>query len=88
MSEFVSVEIKKHIGTIRKSEIGWTKEFNLVSWNGKEPKYDIREWNERHDRMSRGSTFTREEAQKLLLTLIDSDLLDTSVIIKRAMKRG
>jgi hypothetical protein len=88
MSEFVSVEIKKHIGTIRKSEIGWAKEFNLVSWNGKEPKYDIREWNERHDRMSRGSTFTREEAQKLLLTLIDSDLLDTSVIIERAMKRG
>ena len=88
MSEFVSVEIKKHIGTIRKSEIGWTKEINLVSWNGKEPKYDIREWNERHDRMSRGTTFTKEEAQKLLLMLIDSDLLDTSVIIERAMKRG
>jgi hypothetical protein len=30
----------------------WTKEVNLVAWNGGKPKIDIRDWNATHERMS------------------------------------
>lgn len=47
----------------------WTKEVNLVSWNGREPKVDIREWNEDHSRMGRGLTLTTEEEEMLCMIL-------------------
>lgn len=47
----------------------WTKEINLVSWNGKEPKIDIREWDKDHAKMSRGITLTKEEAESLTMAL-------------------
>ena len=40
----IKYEITKHIGVLSESAKGWTKELNLVSWNDREPKYDIREW--------------------------------------------
>lgn len=52
-------EIVEHIGvidTIDNREEKWTKEVNVVAWNGGKPKIDVRDWNERHDRMSRGIT--------------------------------
>ena len=45
---------------------GWTRELNLVSWNEREPKYDIRDWNADHTRMSKGISMTEEEMQKLV----------------------
>jgi hypothetical protein len=45
---------------------GWVKELNLVSWNGRDPKYDIREWSPEHDKMSRGVTLTKDEAASLV----------------------
>lgn len=56
-------------GTRRKQGETWTKELNLVSWNCAEPKYDIREWNADHSKMSRGVTFTAEEFEKLAAIL-------------------
>lgn len=44
---------------------GWVKELNLISWNGGEPKYDIRSWNEDHTRMGKGITLSKEEAAAL-----------------------
>jgi len=44
---------------------GWKKELNLVSWNGRDPKYDVREWNPGHEKMGKGLTFTEEELAKL-----------------------
>lgn len=44
---------------------GWTKELNLVSWNGREPKYDIREWSPEHDKMGKGVTLSKEELEAL-----------------------
>jgi hypothetical protein len=32
-------EIKEHIATLSESSKGWTKELNLICWNGREPKY-------------------------------------------------
>ena len=59
-------EIVKHIGIIDSYPPGWTKEINLVSWNGNDAKYDIREWSPEHDKMSRGLTLTKEEVVKLM----------------------
>ncbi len=46
-----------------------TKEVNMVSWNGREPKIDIREWNEDHTKMSKGLTLTPEEEEMLCMIL-------------------
>ena len=44
-SKFV---ICKHIGDISQPNNGWTKELNFVSWNDREPVYDIRTWSSDH----------------------------------------
>ena len=58
-------EIKKSLGVLSESAKGWTKELNLISWNGREPKYDIREWDPAHERMGKGVTLTEEELSAL-----------------------
>ena len=58
-------EIAEELGVLSENEKGWRKELNLVSWNEREPKYDIRDWNPTHERMSKGITLTKEEAQAL-----------------------
>ena len=62
--EEITFEIKEHIAVINTSETGWTREVNLVSWNGTNPKVDVREWDPDHKRMSRGITLTETEAEK------------------------
>ncbi len=57
--------IVKHYGVLSTSSRGWTKELNSVSWNDKPPKFDIREWDQEHNRMSRGVTLTRDEILQL-----------------------
>lgn len=47
-------------------ETGWSKELNIVSWNGGQPKVDIRDWDENHERMSRGVTLTKDEFRKMI----------------------
>lgn len=61
----VTFEIKEHIGVISVNPKGWTKEINIVAWNGGAPKIDIRDWDETHERMSRGITLTEEQAEKM-----------------------
>ena len=51
-----SFEIKTSVGEISKSSKGWTKELNLVSWNGRKAKYDIREWSPDHEKLGKGGT--------------------------------
>jgi len=61
----IKFEIKQQIGTISESGKGWTKELNLISWNGASPKYDIRDWAPDHEKMGKGITLTAEEAEAL-----------------------
>lgn len=61
----IKFEITKSIGVISTSNKGWTKELNLVSWNGREPKLDLREWAPDHSKMGKGITLTDEEAKAL-----------------------
>lgn len=65
----VNFEIKEHVGTIATKKNGWTKELNIVSWNNGKAKYDIREWDEDYERMSKGTTFTEEELENLFRIL-------------------
>ncbi|WP_028505815.1 YdbC family protein [Ruminococcus sp. FC2018] len=58
-------EIKENIGVLSENAKGWTKELNLISWNDREPKYDIREWNPDHTRMGKGVTLSTEEFENL-----------------------
>ena len=39
----IKYEIVKEIAVLSEKASGWTKEINLVSWNGRDAKYDIRE---------------------------------------------
>ena len=59
--EQITFEIKEHIGVLCVYHTGWKKELNLVSWNGNAPKYDIRDWDPDHERMSRGITLSEKE---------------------------
>jgi hypothetical protein len=61
----ITFEITKTLGVLSESAKGWTKEFNLVSWNGREPKYDIRDWDASHEKMGKGLTFTKDELEAL-----------------------
>ena len=55
---------------------GWTKELNKVSWNEREPKYDLREWNPDHSRMGKGITLTDEEVETLKAILNGEEIED------------
>jgi len=61
----IKYEIVKQLGVINTTDKGWKKELNLVSWNGRDAKYDLRDWSENHERMGKGITLTKEEAEKL-----------------------
>jgi hypothetical protein len=57
----IKYEIVKQIGVLSKSGSGWSKELNLISWNDREPKYDLRDWAADHEKMGKGVTLSREE---------------------------
>lgn len=61
----VNYEIVEHIGIVSESKTGWTKELNLVSWNDREPKYDLRDWAPNHEKMGKGITLSKEEIDVL-----------------------
>jgi len=72
MSE-IKFEVIKKIGVLTKTQSGWSKELNLVSWNDRDPKYDIREWSPDGEKMGKGVTLSKEEllALKELLNRIE-----------------
>ena len=66
--------IYRHIGSLSEADNGWIKDLNFVSWNDREPVYDIRTWNEEHTKYGKGVTATSKQmaALKELLNQIDS----------------
>ncbi|MCL2051724.1 MAG: PC4/YdbC family ssDNA-binding protein [Lachnospiraceae bacterium] len=67
-------EITKAIGVIGEGSRGWRKEVNIVSWNGRPPKLDIRDWNETHEKMGKGVTLSGSEVRMMLELLGNMDL--------------
>ena len=72
MADF-KYEIVEKLGDLSESSKGWTKELNRISWNGGEPKLDIRDWAPEHEKMGKGVTLTEEEA-KNILNLLQNNL--------------
>ncbi len=65
----VTFDIIEEIGIISTQDTGWTREINLVRWNGGVAKYDIRDWDPYHERMSKGITLTEEEMRRMLTAM-------------------
>ena len=65
----IQCEIVKEIAVLSASNSGYTKEINLISWNGKEPKYDIRSFSPNREKCGKGITLTEKEVGNLLAAL-------------------
>lgn len=61
----INFEIINQIGVVAELNKGWKLELNRVSWNLAEPKYDIRSWNETHEKMGKGLTLSEKELREL-----------------------
>ncbi len=68
----IKYEIIQTLGILSTSPKGWNKELNLISWNGREPKYDLRDWAPDHEKMGKGVTLSKEELLALKELLADS----------------
>ena len=70
----IEFEVVKHFGVLGEARGSWNKELNLVAWNGREPKLDVRDWSPEHEKMGKGITLSHEEAAKL------AELLKTALV--------
>ncbi|MDR1229962.1 MAG: hypothetical protein LBK61_01030 [Spirochaetaceae bacterium] len=75
MEDKISFNLVKHIGVLSEGKGGWRKELNLLSWNGRAPKYDIRDWGGEREKIGKGTTLSKEEALKLA-ALISAECAD------------
>lgn len=75
MADF-KYEIVEELGVLSEYGAGKTKELNLISWNDRPAKYDIREWTPNHERMGKGVTLTPDELKSLKELLEQMDLTD------------
>lgn len=69
MMKNIDMKITEEIAVLSVSDSGYTKEINLVSWNGAEPKYDIRSWSPGREKCGKGIALTQAEAKNLFLSL-------------------
>ena len=69
MPKEITYEIAEEIAVLSESNSGWRKELNLVSWNGADPKFDIRDWAPNREKMGKGVTLTAEELNTLILAM-------------------
>lgn len=69
MAENFKYEVVEKIAVLSQSSKGWTKELNLIKWNDREAKYDIREWSPDGQKMGKGITFSKDEAKILKAAL-------------------
>lgn len=73
MADF-EYEVIEELGVLSTNQSGWTKELNLVSWNGRPPKFDIRDWSPDGEKMGKGLTFSNEELEALQKILGDIEI--------------
>ena len=70
----IKFEVKRELGVLSEGSKGWKKEINLISWNERKPKIDIRDWDGEHVKMGKGITMNQEELLKLKEILNSIDL--------------
>ena len=64
----IKMEVIEKCGVIMERNGGYSLELRYVSWNGKDPKYDIRPWKMNDDGneiCGKGITLSGEELEKL-----------------------
>lgn len=64
MADF-QYEILEELGVLSTNPKGWRKELNIISWNGRPPKFDLRDWAPEHSKMGKGVTLSNEEFSEL-----------------------
>ena len=67
----IKYDIVEELGIVSENAKGWRKELNKISWNGAEPKYDLRDWAPDHEKVGKGITLSADEAQELFKLLED-----------------
>ncbi len=70
----IKYEIKENLGVLSENNKGWSKELNLISWNDREAKFDVRDWSPEHEKMGKGVTLSKEELVRLREILNGMDL--------------
>ena len=70
----IKFEITRTLGVLSESTKGWQREINLVSWNERKPKVDIRDWGPEHEKMGKGITLNKMELLQLKELLNGMDL--------------
>ena len=70
----IKYEIIRKVGVLSTSASGWSKELNLISWNDREPKYDLRDWSADGSKMGKGFTLKVEELSTLKEILNEMEL--------------
>lgn len=70
----IKYEIQEKIGIVSEGAKGWKKELNLISWSGRDPKYDLRDWDENHEKMGKGITLSKDELIQLKEILNEMNL--------------
>lgn len=72
----IDYKIEKTIATISSTESGYTLELNLISFNGKPAKYDLRRWLRiaGQGKMLKGISLSKDEMSKLLEVLEETEL--------------
>lgn len=65
----IKYDIIEELGVVSENAKGWRKELNKISWNGAEPKYDLRDWAPDYEKMGKGITLSADEAQELYMIL-------------------
>lgn len=60
----IEFKLERRIGALSENPSGYTKELNVVVWDGKYTKYDLRTWNP-NGKPGKGITLTKDELKKL-----------------------
>ena len=70
----IKYDIVEEVGVVSESSTGLTKELNLISWNNREAKYDLRDWAPDHAKMGKGITLSIDELRQLKNLLNNMDI--------------
>ena len=70
----ITFTIEEELGDLSVASNGWKKQLTYTSWNGRNPKFDLRSWSDDHKAMTKGLTLTKEEIIKLKEILNEIDL--------------
>lgn len=71
-----SVQVLQHLGVLGYGTKGWSKQVNIVSWNGEQATLDIRSWSYDQTHQGKGISLKRDEAIRLRDTLNAMNLGD------------